>query len=125
MIAHVSSDLIAAYNPAAVGDLIGDKNNSSVFDNSKIKRFVPDFNCEVTWAEGVRRSLAWFDGRPRPPDHRRRHEPHLGYHPRRLRARLPGLEEYHHAPLREREARDTEVTEKILFVSVCQTKSGK
>jgi hypothetical protein len=32
-----------------------------VFDNSKIKRFVPDYRCEVSWAEGVRRSLAWFE----------------------------------------------------------------
>jgi nucleoside-diphosphate-sugar epimerase len=63
-IVHVSSDLIAAYNPGAVGDLIGDKINSSVFDNRKIKRFVPDFNCEVTWAEGVRRALAWFEDDP-------------------------------------------------------------
>jgi nucleoside-diphosphate-sugar epimerase len=61
---HISSDLIAAYDPEAVGSLIGDKINSSVFDNSKIKRFVPDFHCEVNWAEGVRRSLAWFNADP-------------------------------------------------------------
>jgi hypothetical protein len=35
-----------------------------VFDNSKIKRFVPDYSCEVSWAEGVRRSLAWFEAHP-------------------------------------------------------------
>jgi nucleoside-diphosphate-sugar epimerase len=63
-VAHISSDLIAAYNPGAVGDLIGDKNNSSVFDNRKIKRFVPDFKCEVSWAEGVQRSIAWFEADP-------------------------------------------------------------
>ena len=45
-IVHIASDLIAAYNPGAVGDLIGDKINSAVFDNSKIKRFVPDFNAK-------------------------------------------------------------------------------
>ena len=39
----------------------GDKAHSAVFDNSKIKRFVPDFTCTVPWAEGVRRSLAWFE----------------------------------------------------------------
>ena len=61
---HIPSDLIAAYNPGAVGDLIGDKINSTVYDNSKIKRFVPDFQCEVNWAEGVRRSLAWFEADP-------------------------------------------------------------
>jgi len=58
---HISSDLIAAYHPHSLGSLIGDKANSVVFDNSKIKRFVPDFSCEVTWAEGIRKSLAWFD----------------------------------------------------------------
>jgi nucleoside-diphosphate-sugar epimerase len=63
-IVHVPSDLIATYNPAMVGDLIGDKSNSVVFDNSKIKRFVKDFVCDVPWAEGVRRALAWFEADP-------------------------------------------------------------
>jgi nucleoside-diphosphate-sugar epimerase len=60
-IVHIASDLIAAYDPEMLGSLIGDKANSVVFDNSKIKRFVPDFVCEVTWAEGTRRAMAWFD----------------------------------------------------------------
>ncbi len=63
-IIHVPSDLIAAYDNHAIGSLIGDKANSVVFDNSKIKRFVPDFNCEVTWAEGLRRALAWHEAHP-------------------------------------------------------------
>jgi nucleoside-diphosphate-sugar epimerase len=63
-IIHIPADLIAAYNPNEIGDLIGDKINSSVYDNSKIKRLVPEFKCEVTWAEGVRRSLAWFEADP-------------------------------------------------------------
>lgn len=61
---HIPSDLIVAYEPEKLGTLAGDKSNSVVFDNSKIKRFVPDFACEVNWAEGVRRSLAWFDSHP-------------------------------------------------------------
>lgn len=61
---HIPSDLLVAYNPDALGTLIGDKANSVVFDNSKIKRFVPDFKCEVTWKEGVRRALAWFEADP-------------------------------------------------------------
>jgi nucleoside-diphosphate-sugar epimerase len=63
-IVHIASDLIAAYDPHALGSLVGDKANSVVFDNSKIKRFVHDYTCEVNWAEGVRRSLAWFDTHP-------------------------------------------------------------
>ena len=61
---HIPSDLIAAYWPNAVGSLIGDKANSVVFDNSKIKRFVPDFRCEVKWAEGIRRSIKWYEDHP-------------------------------------------------------------
>lgn len=61
---HIPSDFIARFDEHAVGSLIGDKSNSVVFDNSKIKRFVPDFHCEVKWAEGVRRSLAWFEAHP-------------------------------------------------------------
>ena len=63
-IVHVPSDLIAAYDPDALGSLTGDKVNSSVFDNSKIKQLVPDFNCTVPWAEGVRRAIAWHMADP-------------------------------------------------------------
>jgi nucleoside-diphosphate-sugar epimerase len=58
---HVPSELIAAYDPHATGSLIGDKANSAVFDNAKIRRFVPEFHCRVPWAEGLRRALAWFE----------------------------------------------------------------
>ncbi len=58
-IIHVPSDLIAAYWPHALGSLIGDKMNSSVFTNLKIKRFVPEFKCDVGWSEGLGRALAW------------------------------------------------------------------
>lgn len=61
---HLPSDFIARFDDHAVGSLIGDKSNSVVFDNGKIKRFVPDFRCEVNWAEGVRRALAWFETHP-------------------------------------------------------------
>ena len=61
---HIPSDLIAMYDLDSLGSLVGDKANSEVFDNSKIKRFVPDYVCEVSWAEGLRRSLAWFEAHP-------------------------------------------------------------
>jgi len=61
---HIPSDFIARYDEDSIGSLIGDKSNSVVFDNSKIKTFVPDFTCEVTWADGLRRSLAWFEAHP-------------------------------------------------------------
>ncbi len=63
-IIHIASDLIAAYDPDALGSLTGDKVNSAVFDNRKIKRFVPEFQPKVTWAQGVRKALAWFEADP-------------------------------------------------------------
>ena len=61
---HIPSDFIARHDEHAIGSLIGDKSNSVVFDNSKIRRFVPEFHCEVKWADGLRGSLAWFDAHP-------------------------------------------------------------
>jgi len=63
-VVHIASDLIAKYYEHAIGSLIGDKVNSTVFDNSKIKRFVPEFDCKVSWREGVRRTLAWLETDP-------------------------------------------------------------
>jgi nucleoside-diphosphate-sugar epimerase len=63
-IVHIPSDLIAAYDPNATGSLIGDKANSVVFDNRKIKELVPEFECTVPWAEGVRRAITWHIADP-------------------------------------------------------------
>jgi len=40
------------------GGLIGDKANSAVFDNSKIKRLVPGFAAKVRFDQGVRMTIA-------------------------------------------------------------------
>jgi len=60
-VVHIPSDFIARFDENSLGSLIGDKSNSVVFDNSKIKKFVPDYHCEVDWAEGLRRALAWYE----------------------------------------------------------------
>jgi len=61
---HIPSDFIAACVPEKTGTLIGDKSVSVVFDNSKIKRFVPGYCATTTFAEGIRQSLAWFNADP-------------------------------------------------------------
>jgi nucleoside-diphosphate-sugar epimerase len=61
---HIPSDFIAACLPDKKGTLVGDKAVSVVFDNSKIKKFVPAYIATTTFAEGVRRSLAWFNADP-------------------------------------------------------------
>jgi nucleoside-diphosphate-sugar epimerase len=61
---HVPSALIAALVPDRGASLLGDKAHSSIFDNSKVRRLVPEFQAKVTFAEGVSRSIAWFDADP-------------------------------------------------------------
>jgi nucleoside-diphosphate-sugar epimerase len=43
------------------GNLFGDKNVSAIFDNAKIKRFVPGFVATIPYREGIRRTVQWFE----------------------------------------------------------------
>lgn len=61
---HIASDFLGACRPDLVGSLTGDKSSSVVFDNSKIRRFVPGYCPRVPYAEGVERTIAWFDAAP-------------------------------------------------------------
>jgi len=61
---HIASDFITTCEPELTGSLIGDKAVSVVFDNSKIKRFVPGFCATTRFEQGMRQSLAWFDADP-------------------------------------------------------------
>ncbi len=63
-IVHIPADFIVACWPERRGSLIGDKCSSVVFDNAKIKRFVPDFCATTNFDEGIRRSLKWFQEDP-------------------------------------------------------------
>jgi nucleoside-diphosphate-sugar epimerase len=61
---HVASDFIAGCIPEKLGSLIGDKSNSVVFDNSKIKSVVPGYSATKSWAAGIRETIDWFDAHP-------------------------------------------------------------
>ncbi len=63
-IIHIPADFIGACLPEEAPGLTGDKSASVVFDNSKIKSFVPQFGARVPFAEGIRRTIAWFDADP-------------------------------------------------------------
>ncbi len=58
---HVSSEFLAkageSYGYDYTGSLIGDKSVSVVFDNSKLRRLVPDMKTTVRFNEGVRIAL--------------------------------------------------------------------
>ena len=61
---HVASDTIAAFAPELGPTLIGDKAHSMLFDNSKVTQLVPEFRTTVTFDEGARRILAYYDAHP-------------------------------------------------------------
>jgi len=61
---HIASDFIAACLPDFTGGLLGDKASSVVMDNTKIKRFVPDFVATTKLRDGIAKSIAWYDADP-------------------------------------------------------------
>ena len=50
--------------PSLQEKLPADKAEPGVFDNAKIKRFVPDFACRKTFRTGIAESIAWFRADP-------------------------------------------------------------
>jgi nucleoside-diphosphate-sugar epimerase len=63
-IVHVTSEYIARLYPERGAGLLGDKAVSVLFDNSKIRRLVRDFSPRISFEQGIRKSLAWFDQLP-------------------------------------------------------------
>ncbi len=63
-IVHITSDKLCHYDEEYVGSLLGDKTTSVIFDNSKIKRFVPDFQANIPFSEGIKTTLEWFEASP-------------------------------------------------------------
>ncbi len=59
-IVHIPSDTIAKFDPDWGDSLLGDKTHSVIFDNSKIKRLVPDFKCTIPFAQGAREIVNWY-----------------------------------------------------------------
>jgi nucleoside-diphosphate-sugar epimerase len=57
---HIPSDFIERVAPEKAGSLLGDKAWSVVFDNTKIKTFVPGFAAVIPFREGIRQTLSWF-----------------------------------------------------------------
>jgi nucleoside-diphosphate-sugar epimerase len=61
---HVPSELVAAYDPGWGASLLGDKSHSTIFDNSKIRRLVPEFQARIPFWRGAQEIIAWYDGDP-------------------------------------------------------------
>jgi nucleoside-diphosphate-sugar epimerase len=63
-IVHVPSEIIHGYDREWGESLLGDKTHSMIFDNSKIKRFVPGFAATIPFSQGAEEIIAWYDADP-------------------------------------------------------------
>jgi nucleoside-diphosphate-sugar epimerase len=63
-IVHVTSDAIAAADPAWGAAVLGDMAHSMVFDNAKLRSLVPGFVATIPFHQGAREILEWFDADP-------------------------------------------------------------
>ncbi len=61
---HIPSIFIAEQEPIYGAGLMGDKAHSVIFDNSKIKKLVPEFQCRIPFSEGVKEIIAWYKNNP-------------------------------------------------------------
>ncbi|WP_438348561.1 SDR family oxidoreductase [Paenibacillus sp. FA6] len=63
---HVSSSLLAACSSTEDyrGGLLGDKANSVVFDNSKLKRLVPEFVATTRLDQGIKQTVEYILAHP-------------------------------------------------------------
>ena len=62
---HVSSEFLDAVGPYDYrGGLLGDKANTVLFDNRKLKRAVPGFKATVRFDQGVRRTIGYILAHP-------------------------------------------------------------
>jgi nucleoside-diphosphate-sugar epimerase len=60
-IVHIASDFLVEYDKSLEGPLLGDKAVSVIFDNSKIKTFVPGFVATIPFKIGIKRTIDWFE----------------------------------------------------------------
>lgn len=63
-IVHIPSEFICEVDESLTGTLLGDKAYSALFDNSKIKRFVPDYQAVIPFHLGIRQTIDWFEEEP-------------------------------------------------------------
>lgn len=68
---HVATDFLSACDPEYTGTLAGDKANTVVFDNAKIKRLVPDYVASIRFDDGAKRCIRYLLDNPvaQIPDH--------------------------------------------------------
>jgi len=63
-IVHIPSEIIARYDSEWGDSLLGDKTHSMIFDNSKIKRIVPEFVATIPFTQGAQEIINWYAANP-------------------------------------------------------------
>src|SRR5918997_941349 len=61
---HIPSEDIATADPKWGAGLLGDKAHSMIFDNSKVRRLVPDYVAVVGFHQGAAEIVEWYDADP-------------------------------------------------------------
>lgn len=61
---HVPSEVIARHHPDWGAGLLGDKAHSVIFDNTKVKRLVPDYCAKIPFSQGVRECVRFYLDNP-------------------------------------------------------------
>jgi nucleoside-diphosphate-sugar epimerase len=56
---HVPSEVLAKYEGINGPGILGDKSQSMIFDNSKIKSVVPEFQCNIKFRSGAKEIASW------------------------------------------------------------------
>lgn len=58
---HIPAEFICSIDESKIGTLFGDKVYDTLFDNSKIKIFVPDYNAVIPFKSGIKQTINWFE----------------------------------------------------------------
>ncbi len=61
----VPSERIADYDKDWGDSLLGDKTHSVVFDNTKLRRLVPDYVATIPFARGAQEIIAFYENNPK------------------------------------------------------------
>jgi len=61
---QIPTDFICQMAPQLIGNLKGDKAHPAIFNNSKVKRFNPSFQCRKSFSAGIRESIQWLQQHP-------------------------------------------------------------
>jgi nucleoside-diphosphate-sugar epimerase len=63
-LAHVTSERIARHDADWGAALLGDQAHSMIFDNTKIRRAVPEYAARIPFRDGAAEMIAWYDADP-------------------------------------------------------------